>query len=325
MAILVLCLRVTGAAAGPNLVFDVATGEVLYSLNAGDKWYPASLTKMMTAYLTFKALDKKLLTLDTKITVSKHATRQPPSKIGLPAGTKITVNKALEAVIIRSANDIAMVLAEGVSGNEKDFVKSMNDWAKALGMNATSFGNPHGLEHKDQITTARDMGILARRLILDFPQYQHYFKKQSVRFGKRNFASRNRLLKTMEGADGMKTGYICNSGFNIVSSATRGGRRIIAIVLGSTSGKKRNARAAQLIDWAFAQSPSSSAFSGDDAEVEIVDTVKLEKLSNGLLRSKPTSMRNIVCKPRAKKKRRASKKKRRSKKKKKKKRVKKKT
>lgn len=305
MAMLVLCLHTAGASAGPNLVFDVKTGDVLYSRNAGDKWYPASLTKMMTAYLTFKAIDQKLLTLKTKLIVSKNASRQPPSKIGLPPGAKISVDKALEVLIVRSANDIAVVLAEGVSGTEKDFIKAMNDWAKSLGMTATSFGNPHGLEHKRQITSARDMGILARKIILEYPQYQHYFEGKSVKVGKRTLATRNKLLKTLEGADGMKTGFICNSGFNIVASATRNGRRLIAVVLGAKSTKVRNDRAAQLLDWAFAQ-PRPGILDN----VGITSTITLAKLSNGLLLNKPKSMRNVVCKPRKK---RAKKKKKRSK------------
>ena len=296
-------LRITDAYAGPNLVFDPLTGDVLYSSHAGDKWYPASLTKMMTAYLTFQALETGKITLKTRLTVSRNATRQPPSKIGLPRGSKISVNKALEALIIRSANDIAVVLAEGVGKTEANFIKKMNAAAKQLGMDATTYGNPHGLPHKNQITTARDIGILAKTLILKFPQHRHYFKMQKVTVGKRTLASRNRLLKTMDGADGMKTGFICASGFNIVASATRGGRQLVAVVMGSKSSKVRNARAAQLLDWAFSYQP-------DDA----FSATKLSKLSNGVLLNKPTNMRSVVCKPRPKKKKRRARKRRKKKK-----------
>lgn len=303
-AVLMVFVRISGAYAGPNLVFDPRTGDVLYSANAGAKWYPASLTKMMTAYLVFKALESGQLTLKTKLKVSRNASRQPPSKIGLPPGTRISVNKALEALIIRSANDIAVVLAEGVGKTEANFIKQMNAAAKDLGMDATTYGNPHGLEHKNQITTARDIGILAQTLIVKFPQHRHYFKMQKVKVGKRTLASRNRLLKTMAGADGMKTGFICISGFNIVASATRGGRQLVAVVLGSKSSKIRNARAAQLLDWAFAYKPNND---------NVFGATKLARLSNGVLLNKPTNMRSVVCKPRHKKKKRRVRKKRKKK------------
>ncbi len=302
-AIVVLFIHITSAFAGPNLVFDPRTGDVLYSAKAGDKWYPASLTKMMTAYLTFQALKKGKLTLKTRLKVSKNASRQPPSKIGLRPGTRIFVGKALEALIIRSANDIAVVLAEGVGKTEANFIKMMNAAAKDLGMTATTYGNPHGLPHKKQITTARDIGILAQVLITKFPQHRHYFKMQKVTVGKKTLASRNRLLKTMAGADGMKTGFICASGFNIVASATRGGRQLVAVVMGSKSAKVRNARAAQLLDWAFAYQPD-----------DVFSATKLAKLANGKVLNKPTNMRSVVCKPRPKKKKRRAKKRRKKKK-----------
>jgi D-alanyl-D-alanine carboxypeptidase len=304
-AALVLFLSLASAYAGPNLVFDPRTGDVLYSSHAGDKWYPASLTKMMTAYLTFQALEKGKLTLKTRLKVSRNASRQPPSKIGLPPGAKISVNKALEALIIRSANDIAVVLAEGVGKTEANFIKKMNAAAKELGMDATSYGNPHGLPHKNQITTARDIGILAKTLITKFPQHRHYFKMQKVTVGKKTLASRNGLLKTMEGADGMKTGFICASGFNIVASATRGGRQLVAIVMGSKSAKVRNARAAQLLDWAFSNKADND---------NVFGATKLAKLANGTVLNKPTNMRSVVCKPHRKKKKRRAKKKRKKKK-----------
>lgn len=300
-AVMMLFVRLGGAYAGPNLVFDPRTGDVLFSTHAGDKWYPASLTKMMTAYLVFEALETGKLTLKTRLIVSRSAARQPPSKIGLPRGTKISVGKALEALIIRSANDIAVVLAEGVGTSEANFVKMMNAAAIKLGMDATTYGNSHGLEHKNQVTTARDIGILAQQLIIRFPQYRHYFKMQQVTIGKKTLASRNRLLKTMAGADGMKTGFICASGFNIVASATRGGRQLVAIVMGSTSSRVRNARAVQLLDQAFAYKPDND---------NVFGATKLNKLANVNLLNKPANMRSVVCKPRAKKKKRRARKKR---------------
>ncbi len=304
-AVFVLNGRITNASAGADLVFDAQTGDVLYSSNAGNKWYPASLTKMMTAYLVFRALDKGQVNLKTMLTVSRNASRQPPSKLGLKPGTKISVDKALEALIVRSANDIAVVLAEGVANSEAGFVKTMNKTAKSLGMDATRFANPHGLENKKQITTARDMGILARRIIQEFPQRKHYFKMQQISVGKRTLSTRNRLLKSMPGADGMKTGFICASGFNIVASATRGDRRLVAIVMGSLSAKVRNARVEQLLDWAFSYKPD-----GDD----IFGKTTLAKMSNGVLWNRPTDMRAEVCKKRPAKKRRGKKRRRHKKK-----------
>jgi len=296
-AIILVFVRIAGASAGqnytgPNLVFNPNTGDVLYSSRAGDKWYPASLTKMMTAYLVFKALKSGKITLKTRLKVSKKASRQPPSKIGLRPGSRISVNKALEALIVRSGNDIAMVLAEGIGKTEANFVKKMNAAAKKLGMNATTYGNPHGLKNKRQITTARDLGILARTLITEFPRYRRYFKMRTVKIGKKTLKSRNKLLKTMKGADGMKTGFICDSGFNIVASATRDGRRLVAVVMGSKSAKIRDARVAQLLDWAFTYQNFAGSKTG---------ATKLARLSNNQVK-KPTSMRSIACKPRPKRK-----------------------
>lgn len=299
-AVIVLFMRVAAAYAGPNLVFDPRTGDVLFSQRAGEKWYPASLTKMMTAYLVFKAIKSGKVSLKTRLKVSRKASRQPPSKIGLRAGSRITVDKALEAMIVRSGNDVAMVLAEGIGKNEANFVRKMNAAAKKLGMNATSYGNPHGLKNKRQITTARDIGILARVLITKFPQHRHYFKMKRVTVGKKTFKSRNHLLGTVGGADGMKTGFICASGFNIVASATRGGRQLVAVVMGSKSSKIRDARAAQLLEWAF-----------DDiaANANATGATKLAKLTNNIVK-KPANMRSVVCKPRPKKKKYRAKKKR---------------
>ncbi len=298
MALMVLTIASAGADqnyAGPNLVFDSGSGNVLYSQKAGERWYPASLTKMMTAYVVFKAIKAGKISLKTRLKVSRKASRQPPSKIGLRAGTRISVNKALEAMIVRSGNDVAMVLAEGIGRTEARFVKRMNATAKKLGMNATTFANPHGLNNKRQITTARDIGILAQALIKEFPQYRRYFRMQKVTVGKKTLKTRNKLLKSMAGADGMKTGFLCVSGYNIVVTATRGDRRLVAVVMGSNSAKMRDARAAQLLDRAF------SAPSGSNP-----DAAKLVRLANSASANKPTNMRSVVCKP-AKKKRRAKK------------------
>ncbi len=239
------------ALAGPALVFDPHKGTILYQEDMDALWHPASLTKLMTAYLTFEALRDGKLTLKTKIVTSKIANAQAPSKIGLPVGAKMRVELAIQVLLVRSANDVAVMLAEAVAGSLPAFIKRMNTTAKRLGMRRSRFVNPNGLPDDRQITTARDMGYLARALIIEFPEYAHFFAIQSVRIGKRRMRNYNRLLRTYEGADGMKTGFVCASGFNIVVSATRNGRKIVAVVLGGKSGGARNLRAAKLLDHGF--------------------------------------------------------------------------
>ena len=251
-AIALSALRALSAAGGPLLVFDAASGEVVRAEQPGEPWYPASLTKLMTAFLTFHAIREGKLALDTRIEVTRNAAAQPPSKVGLPAGSKISVDKALQTVIVRSANDIAVTLGEAVSGSEERFVRLMNAWARRLGMSGTYFANPHGLPDPRQVTTARDMGLLAQAIIDQFPEHAHYFKMQSVRIGKRNLRARNSLLGQMREADGMKTGFICASGYNLVASATRDGRRLVAVVLGSQSGGSRAKRAKDSLEGGFA-------------------------------------------------------------------------
>ncbi len=239
------------ASATPALVFDPHKGTILYQEDMDALWHPASLTKLMTAYLTFEALRDGKLTLKSKIVTSKKANAQAPTKIGLPVGATMSVDLALRALLVKSANDVAVMLAEGVAGSLPKFVKRMNATAKRLGMRRSRFVNPNGLPDDRQITTARDMGYLARALIIDFPEYAHFFAVQSIKIGKRRMKNYNGLLRSYEGADGMKTGFVCASGYNIVVSATRGGRKIVAVVLGGRTGGARNVRAAKLLDHGF--------------------------------------------------------------------------
>ena len=201
-------------------------------------WHPASLTKLMTAYLTFEALRDGKLSLEDKITCSEHALSQPPSKIGLPVGGEMTVDLALKALIVKSANDVAVMLAERIAGSEDAFVEKMNETAKRLGMSQTHFFNANGLPNDGQVTTARDMAILGRTLLKEFPQHADLYSMPSFKMGKRTLRSHNGLLKTFEGADGMKTGFICASGYNVVASAKRDGRRMLAVVLGAEFGRR---------------------------------------------------------------------------------------
>ena len=227
------------ANAGPSILFDVATGEVISHERAGEPWYPASLTKLMTAYIVFKKLKAGTLRLDQKITVSPLAASQEPSKIGMRPGSTISVDLALQALLVYSANDMAYVLAEGANGTVFNFVQEMNATAEKLGLNATHFVNPNGLFDPRQLTSARDIGALAAVIISEFPEYGRYFSQQYVGIGKKKLLNRNSLIRTMPEADGMKTGFVCNSGFNLVASATRDGRRLIAVVLGAANSGNR--------------------------------------------------------------------------------------
>lgn len=238
-------------ASGPVMLVEAESGRVLFAEDQDDQWYPASLTKIMTAYLTFEAIKAGRLQLTDTVVVSDKAHVQPPSKLGLPVGAELGVELAIRTLIVKSANDVAMMLAEKIAGSEDDFVKLMNDTAKRLGMTRTHFVNPNGLPAPGQVSTARDLARLSRAILADFPDKKDLWTLSEVRVGKQRLRSHNRLLGSFEGADGMKTGFICDSGFNIVASASRDGRRLIAVVLGDASGRERNARAASLLDHGF--------------------------------------------------------------------------
>lgn len=266
-ATLVLSLTcATSASAGPTLLFESATGKVIYAEDADNLWYPASLTKVMTAYLTFEALKAGRLSLDTKIGCSLAANLQPPSKIGLPVGGEITVDTALKALIVKSANDVAVMLAEALAGSEGAFVAQMNATAVRLGMSSTRFVNPNGLPASDQVTTARDLAKLARAITTEYPEYAHYWSLQDVRIGAQRMGSHNGLLKSFPGADGLKTGFTCDSGFNVIASATRDGRQLMAVVLGESSGGERTLRAASLLEHGFQNYDWKSALLNQDLD-----------------------------------------------------------
>lgn len=239
------------ANAGPKLLFNPDNGRVLYAEDIDDQWYPASLTKLMTAYVVFEALKAGQVTMETKITTSAAAHAQPPSKIGLPVGGQMSVELGLQALIVKSANDVAVMLAEGVGGTEQAFVDRMNATARRLGMTNTRYVNPNGLPAPEQVTTARDLARLSMAVSRDFPEYRHLWSLADFRIGKRRIGTHNSLLKTYEGADGMKTGFICDSGYNMVASATRNGRQLMAVVLGEASGHDRSIRAATMLDHGF--------------------------------------------------------------------------
>jgi D-alanyl-D-alanine carboxypeptidase len=247
-------LAVDKAAAEALLVIEVDSGRVLFAQNAGNPWYPASVTKLMTTYVTLHAVKEGRLTLDEPLTVSANAVAQAPVKMGFRAGTQVTVDNALKMLMVKSANDIAVVLAEGVAGSIENFADQMNWHARRLGMVQSSFVNPNGLPADDQITSARDLAILARALIREFPEYDYYWHLPGIRMGKMVQRNYNTLLGRYPGADGMKTGFICASGFNLVASATRDGRRLVAVVLGAPSSAVRALKAAQLLERGFGSS-----------------------------------------------------------------------
>lgn len=234
------------------LVVEADTGKVLEAQNATYPWYPASVTKLMTAYITLKAVKEGRISLDTVLTVSPVAASQSPSKMGFQPGTQVTVDNALKMMLVRSANDMAVVLAEGVGDSIDAFSAQMNQVAQRLGMTQTRYVNPNGLPADGQITSARDLAILARAIIRDLPEYEYFVQIPSIRFGRKVTQNFNKLIGRYPGADGFKTGFICASGYNLVASATRNGKRLIAVVLGASSGQSRAVRAAQLLERSFA-------------------------------------------------------------------------
>jgi len=233
------------------LLIDAETGKVLQAENATYPWYPASTSKLMTTYVTLKAVKEGRISMDTLLTVSPNAVAQTPSKMGFRAGVTVTVDNALKMLLVHSANDIAVVLAEGVSGSIEKFADEMNATSRRLGMVQSSWVNPNGLPAEGQISSARDLGILARALIHDFPEYDFYWHIPSIKFGRKLMTNYNKLLAEYPGADGMKTGFICSSGFNLVATATRDNRRLIAVVLGAQSSAVRAQKAATMLERGF--------------------------------------------------------------------------
>jgi D-alanyl-D-alanine carboxypeptidase len=250
-------LAATPAWSGASILIDADSGKVLRADNATYPWYPASTTKLMTLYMTLNAVRDNRITFDTLFTVSRNANLQAPVKMGLPVGTQVTVDNALKMMMVKSANDMAVVLAEGVGGSVDDFAQAMTDTAHKLGMSESNFVNPNGLPADGQITSARDLAILARALIREFPDYSFYWHVPAIKFGRRIVRNYNPLLGRYPGADGMKTGFICASGFNLVATATRNNKHLIAVVLGAPSGAARAIKAAEMLESGFSQNPLS--------------------------------------------------------------------
>lgn len=254
-----MCTGAVQAAPYAAFVMDARTGEVLYETNAETRLYPASLTKMLTLYIAFEAIERGEISLDTMVKVSKHAAAEPPSKLGLKAGQKIQLRYLIRAAAVKSANDAATAIGEAVSGSEEAFAKRMNRTAKAIGMKKSTFKNANGLTREGHLSTARDMTVLGRRLFYDFPQYYNIFSRRSTDAGMATVNNTNRrFLDSYKGADGIKTGYTNPAGFNLTASAERGGKRIIATVFGGKSTAHRNAKMAELLDLGFGEAPANA-------------------------------------------------------------------
>ena len=251
----IAALPAQAAHAEATILVEADTGKVLEAENATYPWYPASVTKLMTAYVTLSSIKAGHITLDSLFTVSHIAAAQSPTKMGFPPGTQVTVDNALKMLMVHSANDMAVVLAEGVSGSIENFADEMTRTAHQLGMTQSNFVNPNGLPADGQITSARDLAILARALIHDFPEYGPYWHIANIKFGRRIIHNTNSLVGRYPGLDGMKTGFICASGFNVVATATRNGKRLIAVVLGAPSSPARAIKAAELLERGFTQNP----------------------------------------------------------------------
>ncbi len=288
---LITALYATATRAVPHLLIDLDSGKVLSQQQAFDLWYPASLTKLMTAYVTFRAIQSGEISSSNPVRISPLAHRQPPGRMGYRTGTTLTMENALKLLVVKSANDIAVAIGESASGTLENFTRRMNLEAARLGMSDSRFTNPHGLHDRQQVTTARDLAILISAIHKEFPQYAGLFRNPSVlapsrtkkgKIIKRNFYSYNLLLERFRGADGFKTGFVCASGYNYIGSATRSGRRIAAIVLGRGSQTSRAVDAAKLITEGF--------------ELPLNSGIPLDQLKpSGPVPTGPRNMRNILC------------------------------
>lgn len=238
----------------PILVADVDSGKVIYAQAPTDPWYPASITKLMTTYVALDLVRQGKVSLDSMITISAAAAAEPPSKMGFKPGTQLTLDNALKIIMVKSANDIAYAIGENLGGSIDNFAALMNETAQRIGMHDSHWYNPNGLPDPRQWTSARDMAVLARALIRDFPDSHDLFSISAIQFGHAVMPNHNGLLGRYPGTDGMKTGFICAGGFNVVATATRNGRRIVTIVMGQPSPRERDVKAADLFDYAFGQS-----------------------------------------------------------------------
>jgi D-alanyl-D-alanine carboxypeptidase len=254
-----LALGADSVQATPYLVVDADSDQVLIEKEATAPWYPASLTKLMTVYVALDAVRSGKLTLDTPLIMSARAARVPPSKMGFRPGTEVTLDNALKMLMVKSPNDVAVMVAEGVSGSVEAFADDMNADAERLGLRESHFVNPNGLHNPAHVSSARDMATVARALLREFPDHADLFSIGALQLGNRYIPNHNGLLGRYPGADGMKTGFTCPAGFNVVASANHSGRRLIVVVLGAPTAKARNQEAADLFDRGFAMGGGSGS------------------------------------------------------------------
>ncbi|WP_090203281.1 D-alanyl-D-alanine carboxypeptidase family protein [Yoonia litorea] len=274
------------------MVMDARTGEVLHSRNADTRLHPASLTKMMTLYIAFQAVERGEITLDTPVRISRNAAAEPPSKLGLRAGQSIRLRFLLRAAAVKSANDASTAIAEAISGSEEAFATRMNRTARAMGMTNTTFRNAHGLTQSGHMSTARDMTLLGRHVIYDFPQYYNLFSRRSADAGIATVRHTNRRwLDSYRGGDGIKTGYTRAAGFNLVASAQRGQERVIATVFGGSSTAARNARITELMNMGFQRAPTNASLRRPTPPGAMIGNGGRTIRPNGLV---STSMRPIA-------------------------------
>ncbi|MDQ0316516.1 D-alanyl-D-alanine carboxypeptidase family protein [Amorphus orientalis] len=271
---------------GSYIVFDLNTGVILDEHNPTKPWYPASLTKLMTAYVVFRALDEGRITLKSPVVMSENARREPPSKMGFPVGSVITIDTALKIILVKSANDVSVALGEAVSGSESEFLRAMNRESRRLGMTQSNWTNPHGLPDKNHVSSARDMAMLVQQIRKEFPEYDHLFKITGFKLGPKTYKNHNYLVGHFPGTTGMKTGFICSSGFNLAATAKRGGRELGAIVLGGYTSRERNEETAKLLEIGFRA--RTGLFSG---KRRTIDDLRHLSVTAG----RPVDLRPIVC------------------------------
>jgi len=310
VALSVFILSSAPAAAAPyaDFVLDANSGTVLHETNADARRHPASLTKIMTLYLLFEQLEAGKLKLDSQLKVSKEAAAQSPTKLGLKPGSTLAVEDAIKGMVTRSANDAAVVVGEAIGGDEEEFAKLMTRKAQALGMTRTIYKNASGLPNDDQVTTARDQATLGRAIQERFPRYYKYFSTRSFTFRGQSISNHNHLLGRVEGVDGIKTGYIGASGFNLVTSVHRGNRYLVAVVMGGSSAGSRDARMRELINDKIARASTkrttpmiAEASPGDRIEPRVAarSDIKAEAKSEGKPEGKRTAKAEASSEPKA--------------------------
>lgn len=301
---LALAASAAPALSNPVLVFDLNNGRVLQHEDAFKRWYPASLTKLMTAYVTFRALEAGEVALDSPIRMTRTAVNQPPSKMGFKVGQVMRLDNALKMMLVKSANDVAMAIGENIGGSQAEFAQRMNAEAVRIGMVNSHFVNPNGLFSPDQYITAHDLGMLVTALRRDFPQYTPFYGIEGLAVGKKAIPNYNLLVGRYPGADGMKTGFVCESGFNLIGSATRNGRTLVAVVLGEQSGITRAEKVAKMLDQGFAgQGGAASTLAalpsyGDttsftDMRAEICEKKPAEELSEAAPAEKKDAPKSV--------------------------------